>query len=150
MFFFFLPEFYGLLPGKVSAFLKRESLTWDELEIFLSACRREHPDLTVGALRTFVFIARRAAAQACQEPTIKDVAEALGIGHGTARRHCEILGSGPAGRSGLGWIVKKPGRDARAKHLGLTAAGVEFLALVTTEMFRDQNRPPREGDVLKK
>ncbi|WP_170571134.1 hypothetical protein [Ruegeria atlantica] len=140
MFFFFTPDFMPKLPGAVTKFLERESLTWDEFETLLSACRRKHPDLTVGALRTFVFIARRAARDAEREPTIKDVAIALEIGHGTARRHCEILSKGPSGRKGLGWIEKKVGDDARVKHLGLTAEGVCFLISVVSEM--NKREPP--------
>ena len=134
MFFFFLPGFLSELPGAVTKFLSQDNLTWNELETFLSACRREHPDLTVGALRTFIFVARRASQQTETKPTIKDVALALQIGHGTARRHCEILGNGPSGRKGLGWIKKEVGGDAREKHLALTTAGVQFLVSVVSEI----------------
>ena len=138
MFFFFAHVLKIEFPESVSLFLQGDSLTWDEFEALLSACRKRRPDITVSTLRAFIFIARRTADSPEQSPTIKELAEALELSHGTARRHCEVLESGPPGRAGLEWIVKVEGEDARSRRLAVSPKGMQFLSDLVSEVTRNR------------
>jgi DNA-binding MarR family transcriptional regulator len=127
MFFFFMEPSAPELPPDVQALLKSQGLTWEQIESLLGTLREIKSDLSVGALQTFLYIARRAGAVRTELPYVKTVAEGLGVQYSTAARHCDVLSDGVGGSGGLGLIMKIDDPATRAKYLTLTDAGVAIL-----------------------
>lgn len=130
MFFFFFGSDAQRLPEDVSAFLKKDALTWNEVEQLLSGFRSHHAELTLGTFQTFLYIARRAGLdglEAATPITITTASEALNMPYPTIARHCDILSSGLRGREGLNWISKTPGPDGKTRQLRLTNLGLLAL-----------------------
>lgn len=128
MFFFF----YGFLPraidGDLAKVLLGKGLPWCQIEKMLSLTRQSKPDISVGALQSFLFVVRKLAEDAQSEVTVKDVAEGLSAPYATVARHCDVLCSGPKGNGGLYWLVKEAGTKPRTKSLKLTYKGHQFLS----------------------
>ncbi|WP_170421314.1 hypothetical protein [Ruegeria arenilitoris] len=115
------------LSNDLKAFLLLGRISFGELEGFLSKCRKLRPDMTVGTLHTFIFVARRAGAGEREHLTLAEVASGLSISYPTAARHCDILSTGIKGREGLGWIHKDADKRTRQKYLYLSPSGVSVL-----------------------
>lgn len=136
MFFFFahdeVTEPQRELPTDVQALLSSKGLAWGQIESLLEALRRLKPDLSVGALQVFLYIARRAGAPRSQLPYVKTVSGDLCMQYSTVARHCDVLAEGVGGSGGLGLIEKIDDPTSRVKYLALTDAGVAVLAGVLT------------------
>jgi len=121
------------LPADVQALLSSKGLTWGQVETLLEALRREKPDLSVGALQVFLYIARRTGVPRSQLPYVKTVSADLCMHYSTVARHCDVLAEGVGGSGGLGLIEKIDDPTSRVKHLALADAGVALLAGVLTK-----------------
>lgn len=132
MFFFFenaeTPPRQRELPADVQALLLSKGLAWAQIEKLLEALRQAKPDLSVGALQVFLYIARRAGAARSSLPYAKTVSEDLRMQYSTVARHCDVLSEGVGGSGGLGLIEKIDDPTSRVKYLALTDAGVAMLA----------------------
>ena len=131
MFFFFGAMPAADLTPEVKSLGESDGLSWDQIERLLNALRSEKPDLTVGTLQTFLYIARRVAISPDDrgKPYIKTVADGLGMQYSTAARHCDLLSDGIGKADGLAWIAKEGDPTSRAKYLTLTNTGVEILTM---------------------
>lgn len=124
---FMLLGFSISVSEELQSFLEAGQLSFDELEILLRRCRNERADMTVGALHTFIHIARSTKPGVENAPTIAQIAEDLELSYPTAARHCDILSAGVRGKSGLHWVRKEPVAGTRQKKLFLTQIGVQVL-----------------------
>lgn len=128
--FFFFSGHAPRLPQNVAVFFARQGPTWDETEALLGYFRRRRPDLTVGGLHTFLYIARRSALNndgVGEAATIKEISQALNLSYSTAARHCDLLAEGYGPREGLGWIEKTEGEDKRSRTVQLSVTGISVL-----------------------
>jgi len=114
------------LPPSIVKLGRSDGLSWGQFESLLRILREKKPDITIGALQVFVYIARRVGAQ--ERPYIKTVAEGIGMQYSSAARLCDLLSDGVGDSEGLGWIAKIDDRTSRAKYLTLTNAGAYILA----------------------
>lgn len=132
MFFFFLHDGASgsplELPPDVQALLTSQGLTWGQIEGLLEALRSAKPDLSVGALQVFLYIARRAGGARADLPYVKTISADLNIHYSTVARHCDVLADGVGGVGGMGLISKTDDPKSRVKYLTLTEAGVAVLA----------------------
>lgn len=130
MFFFDWGDEDGRFPNSVRDFLQKDSVTWSEMENLLRAFRDKRSDMTVGALLTFLYIARRTALRR-DEPTtdltITNIADQLNVSYPTAARHCDLLSEGVRGKPGLEWLRKEPTKDLRSKCMLLSETGIKIL-----------------------
>jgi hypothetical protein len=130
MFFFFTYPGSCSVDKNLSKVLRGEGLTWFQIEKMLHLTRETKPDISVGALHSFLFVVHKLAEDEQREVTVKDVAEGLRAPYATVARHCDVLCGGPKGSGGLNWLVKEPGTTPRTKSLKLTYNGHHFLSVV--------------------
>ena len=125
------------LPSEVRDFLRRDTLSWDEFEGVLHYFRHRRPELTIGAMLTFLYIARRCGSSGYGEGnrmTISEVANGLNLSYPSAAKHCDVLSTGYGSRLGLAWIVKEEGEDKRMRTVRLAADGIDFLTNLVEEL----------------
>lgn len=130
MFFFDWGDKDAHFPDSIRRFLQKDSITWSEMESLLRAFRDTRSDMTVGALLTFLYIARRTVLdpdKAGTNLTITNIADQLNVSYPTAARHCDLLSDGVRGKLGLGWLRKEPTKDLRSKCVVLSEAGIKIL-----------------------
>ncbi len=127
MYFFYFPYMATPVDDALRGALRDQSLTWHAIDSLLTHCRDAKPDLSVGALQTFLFVVQRLCNDSTRELTVKDVAEGLAAPYATIARQCDILCDGPKGSGGLNWLVKLPGSQPKTKSLQLTNIGHFFL-----------------------
>lgn len=128
MFFFFTTNVPHPVDSDLSKVLLGQGLTWFQIEKILHLTRETKPDISVGALQSFLFVVHKLAEDGRNEVTVKDVAEGLRAPYATVARHCDVLCNGPKGSGGLSWLVKVPGTMPRTKSLKLTYCGHQFLS----------------------
>jgi hypothetical protein len=107
-----------------------DGLSWDQLDRLLALMREEKPDLSVGAMQAFLFIARRARSDShvLDLPYLHLISERLGVSYSTTARHCAVLKDGVRGSGGLGWIEKvDPGAGIRVKFMRVSEKGRGLL-----------------------
>ena len=138
MFFFFEDQVHDGMPDHVRAFLDRDLISWSAMEQMLNGFREIKPDITVGTLLTFLYIARRAS-DASSSPAIslKVISEALGMSYQSAARHCDLLSEGVSGSGGLGWIEKSRNAQERGKVMQLSNGGLQVLIHVLGKLKQE-------------
>ena len=145
MFFFYGQTREGV-PENLRAFLERNEISWGDTERMLNAFREIKPDITVGTLLTFLFIARRTAGEAEDARiTIKNISDSLGMNYQSTARHCDVLSDGVGSTEGLGWLEKSRTPNERGKSLHLSQGGVDALMQVFNRLAstRETQSTPR-------
>lgn len=140
MFFLFFSPTRDGMPEHIRDFLDREHITWNEMEKLLNGFRAIKPDITVGTLLTFLYIARRTSNESSDIPiSLKVLSDAIGMSYQSAARHCDLLSEGVSGNGGLGWIEKISNPQERGKAMQLSYGGL-FALLQVFEKLRPEGQ----------
>jgi DNA-binding MarR family transcriptional regulator len=115
-------------PVPVPSPFENDGLSWDQLDRFLTVMRDQKPDLSVGAVQVFLYIARQESENILELPYLHKISQELGATYSTTARHCDVLAEGVGGTGGLGWIEKvNPGAGIKVKFMRISAKGRNLL-----------------------
>lgn len=123
---------------------------WTPVQRLLAASRAHYPQLSVGALETFIHVARNQQPLAEGKLNLPQIARDLMVPYSTLARHTDVLAHGVSGRAGLKLITKQGGRG-RVRNIEITPAGMAFLAYLHKSLRLEAHEAaliPADGDPL--
>ncbi len=134
-------------PSTVPGPFENDGLSWDQLDRLLTVMREQKPDLSVGAIQVFLYIARQESEHILELPYLHKISEKLGATYSTTARHCDVLAEGVGGTGGLGWIEKvNPGHGIKVKFMRMSEKGRNLLLEVMKESPTPDVPPEPEDD----
>lgn len=134
-------------PVPVPSPFENDGLSWDQLDRFLTAMRDQKPDLSVGAVQVFLYIARQESGNILELPYLHKISQELGATYSTTARHCDVLAEGVRGMGGLRWIEKvDPGAGIKVKFMRVSEKGRNLLLEVMKESPTLDVPPEPEAD----
>ena len=118
------------LSDSLREFVESGRLSLADLDKFLGRCRAGRPDMTMGMLQTFLFVAKRDAADSSNGTHLAEISEALEISYPSTARMVDALSDGARGKPGLNWICKQVHEGTRVRSLHLSKGGVQVLRIL--------------------
>lgn len=119
MFFFFL----GLTPQRTF------DPVLERLESVLALTRETYPKMSVSALHTLIYLARREQrALSAEGWPLTEIAKEIGLPYASLGRNLDLLGEGVGEAKGLGLLERGiDPKNSKERRIMLTDKGVELI-----------------------